>query len=417
MRRDPHAMPKDGLATTRRNLKSGRPFWAGRRAPFVPVEQLDRDITTDVLVIGAGFTGAIVADALASAGCEVSVVDRRGLTKGSTLASTALVQYEIDTPLITLTRKIGKEKAVRAWRRSRLAVEALAGRLGELAVRDVERRNSLYLAGNLLNKEALYREHKARRAAGLPGRFLDRKDLYEEFGIDRAAAILGYGNLVIDPRKSALALFHEASATGARVFAPVAIESVRSERGGVTAIAQNGSRFRCGHLIFATGYEVPHRIPRRHHKITSTWAIATVPQSKGVLWPGECCIWEASDPYLYIRTTSDGRVLCGGGDEDISDAQERDARLDRKTKMLRRKLHRLLPRLRTTVDYAWTGTFGETTTGLPIIGPVPGMPRCWAALGYGGNGTTYAAIAADVIAGAIAGRPDVDADLYGFLDP
>ena len=42
------------------------------------------------------------------------------------------------------------------------------------------------------------------------------------------------------------------------------------------------------------------------------------------------------------------------------------------------------------------------------------MPRCWIALGYGGNGTTYAAIAADVIAGAIAGRPDVDADLYGF---
>jgi glycine/D-amino acid oxidase-like deaminating enzyme len=402
------------VATIRKNLKSGRPVWVGRRAPSVPVERLDRDITTDVLVIGAGFTGAIIADALASAGRKVAVVDRRGLAKGSTLASTALVQYEIDTPLITLTRKIGKEKAVRAWRRSRLAVEALAGRLGELDLLDVERRDSLYLAGNLLNRKELYREHEARRAAGLPGRFLNRKDLREQFGIARAAAILGYGNLVIDPRKSALALLHEAAAMGARVFAPMAIGGVRPERGGITATAKNGSRVRCGHLVFATGYEVPHSIPRRPHKITSTWAIATVPQSKGKLWPGECCIWEASDPYLYIRTTSDGRVLCGGGDEDISDAQERDERLDRKTKILRRKLHRLLPKLDTTIDYAWTGTFGETTTGLPIIGPVPGMPRCWIALGYGGNGTTYAAIAADVIAGAIAGRPDLDADLYGF---
>jgi len=61
-----------------------------------------------------------------------------------------------------------------------------------------------------------------------------------------------------------------------------------------------------------------------------------------------------------------------------------------------------------------TPAFGETTTGLPIIGPVPGMPHCWIALGYGGNGTTYASIAADVIAGAIHGRPDVDADLYRF---
>jgi glycine/D-amino acid oxidase-like deaminating enzyme len=402
------------VATIRKNLKTGRPVWAGRRAPSVPVERLDRDITTDVLVIGAGITGAIIADALAAAGCEVAVVDRRGLAKGSTLASTALVQYEIDTPLITLTRKIGKEKAVRAWRRSRLAVEALAGRLGDLDVRDVERRNSLYLAGNLLNKKELYREHQACRAAVLPGRFLDHKELHEQFGIVRAAAILGYGNLVIDPRKSALALLHDASATGARIFSPMSIDGVRPDRGGVTATAKNGSRVRCGHLVFATGYEVPHSIPRQHHKITSTWAIATVPQSKGKLWAGECCIWEASDPYLYIRTTAEGRVLCGGADEDISDAQKRDQYLDRKTKLLRRKLHRLLPRLDTMVDCAWTGTFGETTTGLPIIGPIPGMTRCWAALGYGGNGTTYAAIAADVIVGAIAGRPDVDADLYGF---
>src|SRR5204862_8193108 len=32
----------------------------------------------------------------------------------------------------------------------------------------------------------------------------------------------------------------------------------------------------------------------------------------------------------------------------------------------------------------------------------------------GGNGTTYAAIAPDVISGAIVGRLDVDADLYRF---
>src|SRR5262249_37118869 len=150
------------MTTTRRNLKTGKPIWAGRHAPIVPLDSLDRDVKADVLVIGAGITGAILADALTSLGVDVAVVDRRGPAKGSTLASTALVQYEIDTPLITLTRKIGKKKAVRAWRRSRLAVEALAGRLAELCVKDVERRNSLYLAGDLLNSEELYREHEAR---------------------------------------------------------------------------------------------------------------------------------------------------------------------------------------------------------------------------------------------------------------
>jgi glycine/D-amino acid oxidase-like deaminating enzyme len=371
-------------------------------------------MTTDVVVMGAGITGAVIADALASAGLRVAVVDKRGLARGSTMASTALVQYEIDTPLIMLTRKIGKENAVRAWRRSRLAVEVLAARLQELRVADVARRNSLYLAGNVLGLEELEREHEARRAAGLPSRFLHRKALRQQFGIRRAAAIMGYGNLVIDPRKSALALLKQAAVNGAHLFAPTEMVQVTATKGGVTVTAANGRRIQCAQLVFATGYELPDGVPHRHHKITSTWAIATVPQARRRLWPDECCIWEAADPYLYIRTTTEGRVICGGEDAEFSDAENRKDLLVTKTGMLQRKLHRLLPKLDPTIEFAWTGAFGETTTGLPIIGPVPGMRHCWIALGYGGNGTTYAAIAADVIVGGITGRPDVDADLYAF---
>ena len=78
------------------------------------------------------------------------------------------------------------------------------------------------------------------------------------------------------------------------------------------------------------------------------------------------------------------------------------------------RFERLLPGLDSRADFAWTGSFGQSATGLPTIGPIPRMPNCWAALGYGGNGTTYSRIAADIICSAFAGRPDVDADLYGF---
>lgn len=390
-------------------------MWEGRPTPSVPHRRLTHDIDAEVLVIGAGITGAMIADALTQDGTDVVVVDKRGLAKGSSAASTALVQYEIDTPLVRLNRMIGKNEAARAWRRSRLAVEALAARFCELGV-DVVRRNSLYLAGNVLDKRALEREHAARRAAGLPSRFLDRNALRNEFGIAGAAALVGYGNLTIDPRKATLAVLRAVADSGARIFAPDEIADVTPRSGGVTATTAEGRRIECRHLVFATGYELPHGVSCRQHKITSTWAIATVRQPQRSLWPGECCIWEAADPYLYLRTTPEGRVLCGGGDEDIADDEKRDALIGRKTAMLKRKLRRLLPKLDNTVEFAWTGAFGETTTGLPIIGAVPGMPHCFVALGYGGNGTTYAAIAADIIAGAIAGRPDLDADLYRFPD-
>jgi glycine/D-amino acid oxidase-like deaminating enzyme len=240
------------LVTTRRDLRTGHPIWAGRRAPSVVHEPLARDIKTDVLVIGAGITGAMVADALITADVKVAVVDRRGLANGSTAASTALVQYEIDTPLIQLTRKIGKDNAIRAWRRSRLAVAALAARFEQLKLADVARRSSLYLAGNILDRRELEREHEARRAAGLPSRFLDRETLRDEFRVARTAALVSHGNLVIDPRKATLALLQAAAAKGASLFAPTDIVNVAPQRGGVIATADNGSRIRCRHLVFGT---------------------------------------------------------------------------------------------------------------------------------------------------------------------
>ncbi len=402
------------MATDSMDLRSGRSIWMGRQAQRIRTLRLRRDLQTDVLVIGAGITGAMVADGLAAEGVRVVVVDRRGAAVGSTAASTALAQYEIDTPLVRLAKQIGKDKAVRAWRRSRLAVEALAVRLGQLRVPDVQRRDSLYLAGNLLNAGDLRKEGELRRASGLPARFLGRNALFKEFGIRRQGALQSFGSLVLDPRKTALALLHAARRNGAQLYAPVEIIAVKSRRGGITAHTALDVTITCQELVYATGYEVPDAIPRSHHRITATWAIATVPQRRARLWPGECCIWEAADPYLYIRTSPEGRVICGGEDEDITDEERRNALLPRKAETLRRKLHRLLPRLDTRLDFSWTGTFGETTTGLPLIGPIPGMPHRWAALGYGGNGTVYAAIAADVLVGAILGRADTDADLYAF---
>ena len=365
-----------------------------------------------MLIIGAGITGAMVADALTALGMTVALVDRRGPAKGSSVASTALVQYEIDTPLSKLSRMIGKRDAIRAFRRSRLAVDALAGRLGELGV-DFQRRNTLYLAGNVLDPNGLKRECDARRQAGLACRLISRGELRDRFGIHAAAALMGYGDFTIDPRKAACTLLNTAIDHGAKLYAPVNVAEVDPRKTNVIATTSSGHSIRAKHLVFATGYEFPKRVPQRGHRIVSTWAIATVSQKRR-LWPGEPMIWQSADPYLYLRTTPDGRVICGGEDEDFADEATRDALIALKTKALQRKLKQLMPHIDTRVDFAWTGSFGQSLTGLPTIGLIPGMPRCWAALGYGGNGTTYSRIASEIIAGALSGRPDIDADLYRF---
>ncbi|NWG23796.1 MAG: FAD-binding oxidoreductase [Pseudorhodoplanes sp.] len=401
------------MATDDRDLRTGRTIWQRMRTPRVPHRRLTRNIDTDVLIIGAGITGAMIADALAGAGLSTVVVDKRRPLKGATSASTALVLYEIDTPLTKLSRKIGQDKAVRAWRRSRLALTALAARIEELGLADAAQRKTLYLAGDELNAKALKRERDARNAAGLESVFLGRTQLRQRFGIARAGALLGFGNLAVNPKTLTSALFDAACANGARVYAPAEIVDVSAARTRAVATTGDGHRIRCRTLVFATGYELPDCVPAKGHTIASTWVIATVPQRR-VPWPEQCMIWEASDPYLYMRTTDDNRVICGGEDEEFSDDADRDALIERKTRLLQTRLGKLFPGLDTRIDFAWAASFGGSKTGLPTIGEIPGMRHCWAALGYGGNGITYSRIAAELLRTALTGGRDPDADLFAF---
>lgn len=397
------------MVTQSRNLRTGKPIWPSPALSSLNIRPLRRDTAADVLVIGAGITGAMVADALAGAGLTVVVADRRGPAKGSTAASTALVQYEIDQPLTRLARQIGEADAVRAWRRTRLAVDALAARLEEIGTPKATRAPSLYIAGDTLDARALAREGDARRAAGLETFFLKRAEVMERFGASAAAALLSYGNLAIDPRRACFSLLREADRNGARIYAPADIVDVKNSARQVTATTADGIRIRAKHLVYATGYEAPDGLPRGGHHVISTWAITTVPQ-RNMPCPN-VMLWQASEPYIYLRCEG-RRIICGGEDEEFSDDERRDALIARKTATLQRKLRKLMPGVDTRVDYAWAGSFGASTTGLPIIGRVPRQPRCFVAMGYGGNGTTYSRIAAEIIRAELTGRHDPDADLY-----
>ena len=96
---------------------------------------------------------------------------------------------------------------------------------------------------------------------------------------------------------------------------------------------------------------------------------------------------------------------------------KRDALIPAKAKALAAKAGKLFPRLDAAPVFAWAGTFGGSETGLPTIAPIPGHPACWAVLGYGGNGTVFSRLAAEIIRTALAGGTDPDAELFGFRPP
>ena len=256
-------------------------------------------------------------------------------------------------------------------------------------------------------------EADARRQAGIAATYLTPAPLAEQFGIDRDGAILSHGNIALDPRKLTAGLLLKAQERKARFHAPVEATGIEDSADEVVVATSDGPTITAKHLVLATGYELTDIVPATAHQIISTWAIATRPQPQK-LWPGKAFIWEASDPYLYMRTTADGRVICGGEDEDFVDETRRDALLAAKSQRIAGKLGRLFPRLDTTPQFTWTGSFGTTSTGLPYIGALPRHPRIHAVMGYGGNGITFSQIASEIVSASINGLGDTDAPLFAF---
>ncbi len=394
-----------------RDLHTGAPVWKDYRWPRVPAQPMTSSLSADITIIGSGISGAMIAEALSGRGFEIVIVDKRKPLAGSTSASTALLQYEIDEPLGRLSEKIGAGKAASAWRRSRLGVESLAMKIRELDIECAfERKDSLYLAGDVLDAKGLEEEGAARAAIGLPTMLLSRKDLYGTYGIRADAALLSQGNIAANPVQLAAGFLNAAITRGAKLFSPVEVDRLTHRKNDILLTTADGLGIKTRYVVYATGYEIPLVTKTRKHKIFSTWALATKP-ARGLSLP---LFWQASDPYIYGRNTTDGRLIFGGEDEEFSNERKRDDLIPAKQKALEKKLKRLLPDHEFETDYIWAGSFGASTTGLPSIGKIPRRKNCYAVMAYGGNGITFSRIAAELISADILGHADPDKSLFAF---
>jgi glycine/D-amino acid oxidase-like deaminating enzyme len=398
------------------DLRGGQPLWVDGDSAPPPTDALPEQC--GVAVIGAGIMGAMVGERLAAAGHDLLFLDRRPPAHGSTAASTAEVMWAMDVPLRDLAARIGEEEAMRRWRRVHAAVRGLAERIDALGIAcDRADRPTVYLSGNVLDDAGLREEAALHRRADLPTDYCDAAATADRFAIAPRAALVSTGGFEVDPVALTLGLLDRARGHGASICYPRDVTALAAVDGGVDLTLADGAQVRAQRVIFAGGYERARLFLPDAFSLLSTFVIATPPMPTPP-WRERAMIWEASDPYLYIRTCREGRIISGGEDEDYADAQRRDAAIGAKAGALSAKTAALLgldEPLR--IDRSWAATFGSSPDGLPAIGPASTLPGLWLTAGFGGNGIAFAALAGELIAAAFAGTPDADAacfDPYRF---
>lgn len=399
-------------------LRSGQPYWLSIDQSVTPPpsdQPLQGDATCEALVLGGGVTGALIAHRLAQRGINALLVDQRDFGHGSTAASTGLLQYEVDTPLLDLIGKVGQDHAVHAYRRGLQAIDEIEEVLQELDDPcGFSRRSSLYFASSVWHWRSLRKECDCRRELGFDVDWLTREDLAAVSSVQAAGAIRSRGDAQINPYRFTRQLIEAARRHGLRAFGNTSVKEVNELPHGVEVQTTSGM-IRANKIVYATGYAAkPFLDGEEAGSFHSTYAVISEPQPEYPGWPDQCLIWETARPYFYARQTDDGRALIGGGDTSFSTDHQRDELVEQKVEKLCERFASLFPDARFVPALAWAGTFAETKDGLAYIGQPDDRPRAYFALGYGGNGITYSMIAARLIADLYTGTPNPDAEVFRF---
>ncbi len=394
------------------DLYNGTPFWPRRDGILGVRPRLKADVRCDVLVVGAGITGALVALELTRRGIDVVVVDRRDTGGGSTSASTAMLQYEIDELLIDLTAAIGVPDATTAYLECARGIELVERATQAVGQNCGFRRSpSVFMAVNKSDVPTVRREFLAREQAGFDVEWLDESALRDRWGLTGLAAIESSLGASVDPYALSFHALERVRQRGGQVFERTEITAFEFSPRRVKVTTNFGATITATHIVMSTGYEVSELLPDLPFSLHSSFALVTEPvESLQRRFPDGLLFWDFDDPYLYGRTTDDMRLLIGGRDENYRNPLRRSRALPSKARALAAAIPRRLPDLEPVeVAFSWAGTFAETPDGLAYIGSHSRFPRCQFALGFGGNGITYSALAAHYISDAIAGTGTHDA--------
>ncbi len=396
------------------NLTAGYPYSLIRYGLPFNYPTLESDLKTDVLIMGGGISGALMAHYLLEHDIDCVLIDGRTIGLGSTSASTSLLQYEIDVPLCELKDKIGLDAAVRAYKQCASAIDTLGEIAHQIGFEQFASKQSLYYAAKKGDDNFLKKEFNIRKENGFDVSLLDEQEILASFGLKASSGILSSKAAHTNAYTFTHALLQYNLTKGLQVYDRTKAEKIMHSKAGVKIKTERGQMIKASKIIYATGYEAVNYIDKKIVNLQSTYAVCSEQIGKPFPIDQNTVYWSTGDPYLYIRTTEDNRILVGGRDEDFYNPKRRDELILRKSTGLVKDYKRLFDKETFNPEFSWAGTFGSTVDGLPFIGEYKKLPNGYFALGFGGNGITFSLIAAKILSDVIKGKQNTIDKMFSF---
>lgn len=392
-------------------IHNGSLYWPTNTAPFQPKANIEQLEIYDVVIVGAGMSGSLTALALVEAGLKVAMLDKREMGSGSTSANTGLLQYSNDVMLHQLIDQIGEKDAVRFYRLCYEAIDNLEKVAKSLKKKsDFIRRPSICYASDENDVEKIKVEYATLKKHGFPCDFYKRNVMAEKVPFEKEAALVTFHDAEINPLKFVLGLLEKVEEQGAHLFPYIEVLDV-FKNGDRLDIRTSSQSFYARNVVYTTGYETLPVGKRIGAIINRSYVFVSNPIKSFSDWYKQALIWETKRPYLYIRSTVEGRLVVGGLDEENPEAPQSEEIIKKHAEKLLKQAKELFPNYEIEIDYAYAATFGESIDNLPFIGEHPTKENQFYLLGYGGNGTVYSMLGSQILKDLLTGKRNEDAEI------
>ncbi|MFN2235321.1 MAG: NAD(P)/FAD-dependent oxidoreductase [Anaerolineales bacterium] len=364
----------------------------------------DLPTKTDVVVIGAGYTGLSAARTLAKSGTNVVVLERETIGWGASSRNAGITGSGLKAGMQIIFKRYGEEYGYKFWQASLEMLDLIK----ELEIEegidfDWHQNGELGLA------------YKASHIEGMKARVKWYQDkLGDDIAFVPASDIsTGIGSNIfhggvfdkhgagLHPAKLVFGLAEVAARNGALLCEEAGVFEIEKETNGFILHTAKGV-LKAKEIIVATNGYTDLLVPKLKQKVipVGSYSIVTEPLSKELqneISPKDYVLWDSKWFLNYFRLTPDGRMLWGGRNN-LSTTLD----LKQSAENLRGQMLRAFPQLENVpITHSWTGQLGLTFDLMPNIGCEDGFHY---AFGYGGHGLHTAIYLGREIALLITGK-------------
>jgi glycine oxidase len=346
------------------------------------------------IILGAGVIGAAIAEALASRGADVTVLDMRSPGRGASQASAGI--------LAPFTEAVRDGPLLDLGRRSLDLYDAFVAGVRERSGRPIEyaRTGTLEVALNESERGHLQDVKAWLDGSGVAAAWLEPAELRR---FEPTVAGSATGGLFIERHgfvgvtSLVAALVQSAKLSGAVFEDAVEAASIESGPGGVTVRTADGRQYSAGAVVVATGswtgrLRIRGAKPPAVRPVRGQLLHLRVPAGRRparVVWGSGC----------YAVPWSDGSVLVGATVEDAGFDESSTAG---GVAGLLQAGADLLPSLAgASVEAIRVGLRPQAAGGLPVVGALPDAPGVIMATGHYRNGVLLAPLTASQAADSV----------------